>query len=141
MCGGLTVCSWQGWGGRAAPFLTLGSSGLLPGLWRRGKAGQALVAVCFFKVSFSLQRGDYSWIRQGNCGHERSSQMHYLLSYGRESQSVFPSLAISSSQIFVSSSISWFFCCSALSRDSTFICSFRSPAWRAALSAFALVRT
>lgn len=33
------------------------------------------------------------------------------------------------------------FCCRALSRDSTFICSLRRPAWRAALSALAFVRT
>ena len=33
------------------------------------------------------------------------------------------------------------FCWRALSKDSTFICSFRSPAWRAALSALAFVRT
>ena len=45
------------------------------------KAGQAAVGMCFHQVFFSLQRGNYSWIRQDNRGHERSSWMQICWAY------------------------------------------------------------
>lgn len=53
-----------------------GDGATLPGAARavrRSKAGQAAVG-CAFSKCFSLQRGNNSWIRQDNCGHDRSSQ-------------------------------------------------------------------